>query len=462
MKLKISKISKQFGSVKANKNISLNIESKKIHALLGENGAGKTTSIAKIARYYKKQGHQIMLAAGDTFRAAAIEQLQTWGERNDVPVVAQQSGSDSAAVIFDAVQSATSKSQDLLIADTAGRLHTQDHLMSELAKIKRVMQKQNSASPHEIMLVLDASMGQNALTQAKQFHEAIGIDSITLTKLDGTAKGGIVFAIANELKALDPAASILFVGAKGKMEMNIVPKYGYKIHGLLISGLQRSFSLKNILLPFKLIISFVQSIIIILSFRPTFVVGTGGFASFPIVFISSIFRIPTLIQEQNSFPGISNRLLSKYANYISVAYDKMEKYFPSKKIYKTGNPIRESIRSNKNLVNQRKKLNIKDSMTVIAVLGGSLGSDRINKTIKKNIEFLISKNIFIIWQCGKSYYNDYKSYNSDKIFVTDFFDDIDSIYFTSDIIIARSGALTLSELAIVSKPSILIPSPNVA
>jgi UDP-N-acetylglucosamine--N-acetylmuramyl-(pentapeptide) pyrophosphoryl-undecaprenol N-acetylglucosamine transferase len=246
------------------------------------------------------------------------------------------------------------------------------------------------------------------------------------------------------------------------MEMNIVPKYGYKIHGLLISGLQRSFSLKNILLPFKLIISLIQSTIIILSFKPNFVVGTGGFASFPIVFISSIFRIPTLIQEQNSFPGISNRLLSKYTNYISVAYDKMEKYFPSKKIYITGNPIRESIRSNKNLVNHRKKLNIKDNMTVITVLGGSLGSDKINKTIKENIEFLISKNIFIIWQCGTFYYNDYKSYNSDKIFVTGFFDDIDSIYSSSDIIIARSGALTLSELAIVSRPSILIPSPNVA
>jgi UDP-N-acetylglucosamine--N-acetylmuramyl-(pentapeptide) pyrophosphoryl-undecaprenol N-acetylglucosamine transferase len=145
-----------------------------------------------------------------------------------------------------------------------------------------------------------------------------------------------------------------------------------------------------------------------------------------------------------------------------VAYDKMEKYFPSKKIYITGNPIRESIRSNKNLVNHRKKLNIKDNMTVITVLGGSLGSDKINKTIKENIEFLISKNIFIIWQCGTFYYNDYKSYNSDKIFVTGFFDDIDSIYSSSDIIIARSGALTLSELAIVSRPSILIPSPNVA
>ena len=283
--------------------------------------------------------------------------------------------------------------------------------------------------------------------------------------ISGGGTGGHIYpalSIANEIKKSFDNPKIKFIGARGKMEMNIVPKYGYDIDGLSISGLQRSLSLKNILLPFKLIISFIQSIIIILSFRPNFVVGTGGFASFPIVFMSSIFRIPTLIQEQNSFPGISNRFLSKYTNYISVAYDKMEKYFPSKKIYKTGNPIRESIRSNNNLVNLRKKLNIKDSMTVIAVLGGSLGSDRINKTIKKNIEFLISKNIFIIWQCGKSYYNDYKSYNSDKIFVTDFFDDIDSIYSTSDIIIARSGALTLSELAIVSKPSILIPSPNVA
>ena len=283
--------------------------------------------------------------------------------------------------------------------------------------------------------------------------------------ISGGGTGGHIYpalSIANEINKSFNNPKIKFIGAKGKMEMNIVPKHGYKIHGLLITGLQRSFSLKNILLPFKLIISFVQSIIIIITFKPNFVVGTGGFASFPIVFMSSIFKIPTLIQEQNSFPGVSNRLLSRYTNYISVAYDEMEKYFPSKKIYKTGNPIRESIRSSKNFVNQRKKLNIKDSMTVITVLGGSLGSDKINKTIKENIEFLISKNIYIIWQCGKSYYNDYKSYNSDKIFVIDFFNDIDSIYYSSDIIIARSGALTLSELAIVSKPSILIPSPNVA
>ena len=173
--------------------------------------------------------------------------------------------------------------------------------------------------------------------------------------ISGGGTGGHIYpalSIANEINKSFDNPEIKFIGASGKMEMNIIPKYGYKIHGLLISGLQRSISLKNILLPFKLIISFIQSIIIILSFRPNFVVGTGGFASFPIVFISSIFRIPTLIQEQNSFPGISNRLLSKYTNYISVAYDKMEKYFPSKKIYKTGNPIRESIRSNKDLINQ--------------------------------------------------------------------------------------------------------------
>lgn len=172
------------------------------HTLLmvGINGAGKTTSIAKIAHYFKSQGKQVMLAAGDTFRAAAIEQLQAWGDVNQVPVIAQQPGADSASVIYDAMQSAQARHTDLLIADTAGRLHTQSHLMEELAKIKRVMAKLDPSSPHETMLILDASIGQNALAQAKQFHEAIGITSITLTKLDGTAKGGIIFAIANELK----------------------------------------------------------------------------------------------------------------------------------------------------------------------------------------------------------------------------------------------------------------------
>jgi fused signal recognition particle receptor len=168
--------------------------------MVGVNGAGKTTSIAKIANHFKQQGKTVMLAAGDTFRAAAIEQIKVWGERNEVSVVAQKIGSDSASVIFDALQSAQAKKCDILIADTAGRLHTQGHLMNELKKIKRVIAKLDSEAPHEVMLVVDASMGQNALVQAKQFHEQIGLNSITITKLDGTAKGGIVFAIANELK----------------------------------------------------------------------------------------------------------------------------------------------------------------------------------------------------------------------------------------------------------------------
>ena len=180
---------------------------------VGVNGVGKTTTIAKIANFYKQAGQKIMLAAGDTFRAAAIEQLQIWGERNQVPVIAQQRNADSAAVIFDSVQAAKKRQIDLLIADTAGRLHTQEHLMNELRKIKRVIKKCVSTAPHETLLVIDASMGQNALVQAKQFHDAIGITGIALTKLDGTAKGGIIFSIADQLEI-----PIRFIGVGEKID----------------------------------------------------------------------------------------------------------------------------------------------------------------------------------------------------------------------------------------------------
>lgn len=168
--------------------------------MVGINGAGKTTSIGKLAHRLQQQGLKVMLAAGDTFRAAAVEQLQTWGERNDIPVIAQQQGSDSASVIFDALQSARSRGIDVLIADTAGRLHTQSNLMEELKKIKRVMGKLDADAPHEVMLVVDAGTGQNALNQAQEFNNAIGLTGITLTKLDGTAKGGIIFAIAKRMQ----------------------------------------------------------------------------------------------------------------------------------------------------------------------------------------------------------------------------------------------------------------------
>ena len=181
----------------------LEIDSKHIpYAILvvGVNGAGKTTTIGKLARIIKAADMKVMLAAGDTFRAAAVEQLQVWGQRNDVPVIAQATGADPAAVAFDAMQSAQARRYDVLIADTAGRLHTQSNLMDELKKVKRVMGRLDASAPHEILLVLDASQGQNTLQQAKLFHEALGITGIVLTKLDGTAKGGIVFAIASELK----------------------------------------------------------------------------------------------------------------------------------------------------------------------------------------------------------------------------------------------------------------------
>ncbi len=176
-------------------------ENKKPYVILmvGVNGAGKTTTIGKLAQRFKEDGLSVMLAAGDTFRAAAVEQLKSWGERNDVPVVAQATGADSAAVIFDALQSARAKGVDVLIADTAGRLHTQHNLMEELKKISRVMGRIDESAPHETMLVVDAGTGQNAMNQAREFNQAVNLTGITITKLDGTARGGVLFGIAHEL-----------------------------------------------------------------------------------------------------------------------------------------------------------------------------------------------------------------------------------------------------------------------
>lgn len=181
--------------------------------VIGINGSGKTTTIGKLANYFKQSGKSVMLAAGDTFRAAATEQLQVWGERNQIPVIAQQPGADTAAVIYDAIAAATARGTDILIADTAGRLHTQTNLMAELQKVKRVIAKLDPTAPHETLIVLDATLGQNALTQVKQFNEAMGVTGIALTKLDGTAKGGIIFAIAKET-----STPIRFVGVGEGMD----------------------------------------------------------------------------------------------------------------------------------------------------------------------------------------------------------------------------------------------------
>ena len=168
--------------------------------VVGINGAGKTTTIGKLAKLFQKEGKSVMLAAGDTFRAAAVEQLQVWGERNDIPVIAQKTGSDAASVVYDAYQSAIAKKIDILIADTAGRLHTQDNLMQELEKIKRVLKKHNENAPHETLLVIDGGSGQNAVQQANEFHKSIQLSGLAITKLDGTAKGGVLFSISDSLK----------------------------------------------------------------------------------------------------------------------------------------------------------------------------------------------------------------------------------------------------------------------
>lgn len=193
----------------------LNIDSHKPFVILmvGVNGVGKTTTIGKLARQFQQQGKSVMLAAGDTFRAAAVEQLQVWGERNNIPVIAQHTNADSASVIFDAIQAAKAKKIDVLIADTAGRLQNKSHLMDELKKIVRVIKKQDETAPHEIMLTIDAGTGQNAISQTKLFNEAVGVTGMALTKLDGTAKGGIIFSVADQFNI-----PIRYIGVGEKIE----------------------------------------------------------------------------------------------------------------------------------------------------------------------------------------------------------------------------------------------------
>ncbi len=180
--------------------LQTNIDKTFVILVVGINGAGKTTTIGKLAKLFQSEGKTVMLAAGDTFRAAAVEQLQVWGQRNDIPVIAQKTGADAASVVYDAYQSAIAKNIDILIADTAGRLHTQDNLMQELEKIKRVLKKHNEDAPHETLLVIDGGSGQNAIQQANEFHKSINLSGLAVTKLDGTAKGGVLFAISDSLK----------------------------------------------------------------------------------------------------------------------------------------------------------------------------------------------------------------------------------------------------------------------
>lgn len=284
--------------------------------------------------------------------------------------------------------------------------------------------------------------------------------------LSGGGTGGHIYpaiAIANELRTRFPDAEILFVGAKDKMEMQKVPQAGYKIKGLWIAGLQRRLTIQNAMFPFKLLNSLWESRKIIKEFKPDVVIGTGGFASGPLLRIANSMNIPTVIQEQNSYPGITNKLLSKRANSICVAYDHLERFFPKEKIILTGNPVRQDlldIHDKKDEALQYFKLD-KNKKTLL-ILGGSLGARRINQLIEKELDKLLSLNVQVIWQCGKFYLEDYEKYNRHNVQVVAFVERMDLVYAAADVVISRAGASSVSELCIVGKPVIFIPSPNVA
>jgi UDP-N-acetylglucosamine--N-acetylmuramyl-(pentapeptide) pyrophosphoryl-undecaprenol N-acetylglucosamine transferase len=288
--------------------------------------------------------------------------------------------------------------------------------------------------------------------------------------ISGGGTGGHIFpaiSIANALRKIDPDTEILFVGAEGRMEMEKIPAAGYRIVGLPVAGLHRSFSLKNFTVLIKLLRSLNKAKKVIREFQPDVVVGVGGYASGPVLRQAGRMGIPTLIQEQNSYAGVTNKLLAKKASTICVAYDGMEKYFPAGKIIKTGNPVRQNFDNLKKLQNEALaffKLN--REFPVILVLGGSLGAGSINNSLSENINKLRDSDCQWLWQTGKYYFEHVRALVSlsfsSNISIHDFINRMDYAYAAADIIVSRAGAGTISELCLVGKPAILIPSPNVA
>jgi UDP-N-acetylglucosamine--N-acetylmuramyl-(pentapeptide) pyrophosphoryl-undecaprenol N-acetylglucosamine transferase len=302
--------------------------------------------------------------------------------------------------------------------------------------------------------------------------------------ISGGGTGGHIFpaiAIANciseKMKEKNEECEILFVGAEGKMEMEKVPQAGYKIIGLKIAGFQRKKLWKNISLPFKVISCLKKAKKIIQDFNPDVVIGVGGYASGPTLKMANKLNIPTLLQEQNSYAGVTNKLLAKQAKTICTAYDNMDKFFENNNIIKTGNPIRKNIaliEKNKDLLkkNAEKNFQIKENLKTILVIGGSLGARTINNSIEKHLDYFLDNNIQLLWQTGKFYYKGieervnekYKDNNKfkDLIRIREFIKEMDEVYSVADIIISRAGATSISELCVVGKPAIFVPSPNVA
>ena len=288
--------------------------------------------------------------------------------------------------------------------------------------------------------------------------------------ISGGGTGGHIYpaiAIANQFRKRFEDAEILFVGAKGKMEMQKVPEAGYRIIGLWISGLQRKLSLKNLMFPFKLIFSIIKSFSILRSFKPHAVIGVGGFASGPMLYSASKKRIPSLIQEQNSYAGLTNKWLGKNVNRICVAYDNMDRYFEKEKLVLTGNPVRDDIQK---IVEKRSEaiahFGIRPEKKTILILGGSLGARTINEAVMANIDFIKGTECQVIWQCGSFYFEEMRSRLNEvqpgNVWLHQFIKRMDLAYAAADVVISRAGALSISELCIVQKPVIFVPSPNVA
>ncbi len=286
--------------------------------------------------------------------------------------------------------------------------------------------------------------------------------------ISGGGTGGHIYpaiAIANALKVAIPDVNILFVGALGKMEMEKVPKAGYQIEGLPITGIQRSLSAENLKFPFKLIKSLFLAKKIIRKFKPDIAIGVGGFASGPLLLMANFLKVPTLIQEQNSYAGITNKFLAKKASKICVAYTGMEKFFPTEKIVLTGNPVRNDILdiSNKKL-DAIKHFGLNENDKILLVIGGSLGAKTINECVDKGIDKLINAGYQIIWQTGKLYIEKAKKTGAmlNNVYVSDFIYEMDLAYAAADIVISRAGALSVSELCLAKKPAILVPYPYAA
>lgn len=285
--------------------------------------------------------------------------------------------------------------------------------------------------------------------------------------LSGGGTGGHIYpaiAIANEFKLRFPMTEFLFVGASDKMEMQKVPQAGYSIVGLWISGFQRKLTIKNLLFPLKLVFSLLKSIQLVGTFKPDIVIGTGGFVSGPVLYTASLKGVPTIIQEQNSYPGITNKLLSKRVSKICVAYEGLDRFFPKNKIIISGNPVRQDLL---NLEQNTKEaisfFNLESDKKTLLVLGGSLGARRINQLIETKLDYFSSIGVQVIWQCGKLYSEDYDKYNSRNLVqVHTFINRMDLAYSSADLVISRAGASSVSELCIVGKPVIFIPSPNVS